>query len=114
MLNLFFFFKGGIGEVVSGARWCTCCPKCAHLEAEGLAPPKPVYFSVLEAARALLDVAQGLYFLHFHQVLHRDLVSSWLGVVFVCRDVSCLPEVGQHFCEAGSGRRDGAAADWGL
>lgn len=78
------FWQRGIGAVASGAAWCGCCPKCAHLErGDGV----PVWFSVLEAARALLDVAQGLYFLHFHHVLHRDLVSSlgteWAGLTLV-------------------------------
>ena len=65
--------KAGIGNVTSGATWCSCCPKCAHVTS---GPVSPVYFSLSEIARVMLDIAQGLYFLHFNQVLHRDLKSD--------------------------------------
>jgi serine/threonine protein kinase len=69
--------KAGVGDVTSGVSWCGCCPKCAVVEhAPGDSPPAPLYLNLVEAARILLDIAQGLYFLHFHSVLHRDLKSD--------------------------------------
>ncbi len=70
--------KAGIGDVAGGVSWCGCCPKCAvvHAPAAGAPAAAPLYLSLVEAARILLDIAQGLYFLHFHSVLHRDLKSD--------------------------------------
>ena len=66
--------KAGIGgDVASGAVWCTCCPKCCHLEK---GPAVIMSFDLIEAARILLDIAQGLGFLHTNKVLHRDLKVS--------------------------------------
>jgi serine/threonine protein kinase len=60
----------GIGDPLSGVDWCKCCPKCTHVHTLN-APP--LHFSLLEAASILLDIAQGVQFLHFNQILHRDL-----------------------------------------
>lgn len=62
--------KLGIGNVASGMSWCSCCPKCSHVQSGS---SKPLGFTLIEAARVLLDIAQGLTFLHSHSVLHRDL-----------------------------------------
>ncbi len=127
--------KAGVGDVAAMQWACGCCPKCATLKPGAHALP-PLHFSVVEAAQILLDIAQGLYFLHFHQILHRDLKSicpltpnvipplfnsfsfSQGSVIlfFACSLVLIQrpKKQRQHFHEAGARGRDCAAADWGL
>lgn len=67
--------QAGIGDPTSGLIYCRCCPRCTHVERTRDAP-SPLHFSLGEAAAILLDIAQGVQFLHFHQILHRDLKSD--------------------------------------